>query len=313
MSSPSTTVAAPVAVISRRELLAARISAYFELSKPRIASLVLVVVAVSALVGGWGAPQPWIVLHTLLGAALVAASASTFNQIIERHRDALMDRTIDRPLPSGRLSVSDALLFGIFTLAIGVFELAAWVNLLTAALGLLTWMLYVAAYTPLKARTSANTAIGAVAGALPVLMGWSAAEASFSFASPTAGGMRAASLFLIVYLWQFPHFMAIAWIYRHQYAAAGLQMLTVVDPTGRRAGAQAVLGALALVPVCVLAGLGVTGGLYFVGSMTLGFAYLLAAALFCWRRDDSSARRLLQISLIYLPAVLVLLLMSPLL
>jgi heme o synthase len=313
MSSPSTTVTAPVAVISRRELLAARISAYFELSKPRIASLVLVVVAVSALVGGWGAPQPWIVLHTLLGAALVAASASTFNQIIERHRDALMARTIDRPLPSGRLSVSDALWFGIVTLAIGVFELAAWVNLLTAALGLLTWLLYVAAYTPLKARTSANTAIGAVAGALPVLMGWSAAEASFSFTSPTAGGMRAAALFLIVYLWQFPHFMAIAWIYRRQYAAADLQMLTVVDSSGRRAGAQAVLGALALFPVSVLAGLGITGGLYFVGAMTLGAAYLLAAALFCWRRDDASARRLLQISLVYLPALLVLLLMSPLL
>ncbi len=172
MSSPTTTVAAPVAVISRREMLSARLAAYFELSKPRIAALVLVVVAVSALVGGWGTPQPWTVLHTLLGAALVAASASAFNQIIERRRDALMDRTADRPLPSGRLAVSDAFCFGIATLVIGLFELAAWVNLVTAAVGLLIWILYVAAYTPLKARTSANTAVGAVAGALPVLMGW---------------------------------------------------------------------------------------------------------------------------------------------
>jgi heme o synthase len=312
MSSPTTTVAAPVADISRREMLSARFAAYFELSKPRIAALVLVVVAVSALVGGWGTPQPWTVLHTLLGAALVAASASAFNQIIERRRDALMDRTADRPLPSGRLTVSDALCFGIATLVIGMFELTAWVNLVTAAVGLLIWILYVAAYTPLKARTSANTAVGAVAGALPVLMGWSAAEASFSFAGPTAGGIRAAALFLIVYLWQFPHFMAIAWIYRRQYAAAGLQMLTVVDPTGRRAGAQAVLGALALVPISILPGLALTGPFYFVGAMTLGVAYLAAAAWFCWRRDDRSARTLLQISLLYLPALLVLLLLSPL-
>jgi protoheme IX farnesyltransferase len=147
---------------------------------------------------------------------------------------------------------------------------------------------------------------------MPVLIGWAAAGGSFSFVGgPLSGGMRVAALFLIVYLWQFPHFMAIAWIYRHQYAAAGLQMLTVVDDTGRRAGAQAVLGALALVPVSLLPALQASGRAYVTGAVALGIAYLCAAAVFCWWRDDRSARRLLQVSLVYLPALLVLLVLSP--
>jgi protoheme IX farnesyltransferase len=297
---------------SRREMLWARLAAYLELSKPRIASLVLVVVAVSAFAGHWGPPQPWIWFHTLLGTALIAASASTFNQLIERSRDARMDRTADRPLPSGRLQISQAVSFGMITLAIGLVELAALVNVMTALLGGLTWLLYVGLYTPLKAKTAANTAVGAVAGALPVLIGWAAVGASFSFTGgPLPDGMYVAALFLIVYLWQFPHFMAIAWIYRRQYAAAGFQMLTVVDPTGRRAGAQAVLGALALVPISLLPALQMPSRVYLAGAISLGIAYLVAAALFCWRRDQRSARFLLQTSLVYLPALLVLLVLSP--
>ncbi len=154
-----------------------------------------------------------------------------------------MQRTAERPLPAARLQSSEVISFGAASLIVGAVYLALLVNPLTALMGLLTWLLYVAVYTPLKSRTSANTAVGAVAGALPVLMGWSAVGAPFSFVGgPVSGGLLVAALFLIVYLWQFPHFMAIAWIYRRDYGAAGLRMLTVVDPTGRRAGAQAILG-----------------------------------------------------------------------
>jgi protoheme IX farnesyltransferase len=293
-------------------MLWGRLAAYLELSKPRIASLVLVVVAVAAFAGHWGPPQPWIWFHTLLGTAMIAASASTFNQLIERSRDARMDRTAGRPLPSGRLQISQAVSFGIATLGVGLLELATLVNLLTALLGGLTWLSYVVLYTPLKAKTAANTTVGAVAGALPVLIGWAAVGASFSFTGgPLPDGMYVAALFLIVYLWQFPHFMAIAWIYRHQYAAAGLQMLTVVDPTGRRAGAQAVLGALALVPISLLPAMQMPSLVYMVGASLLGLAYLAAAALFCWRRDERAARLLLQTSLVYLPGLLILLVLSP--
>jgi protoheme IX farnesyltransferase len=297
---------------SRRELLWAKVSAYLELSKPRIASLVLVVVAVAAYCGHWGPPQPWVWVHTLLGTALVAASASALNQIIEQSRDAQMKRTAGRPLPSGRLHNLQAATFGAITLGLGVAELAVFVNLLTALLGGLTWFSYVVLYTPLKAKTSANTAVGAVAGALPVLIGWAAVGASFSFSGgPLPDGIYVAALFLIVYLWQFPHFMAIAWIYRQQYATAGLQMLTVVDSSGRRAGAQAVLGAIALAPISLVPALQMPSRFYIAGAIILGIAYLAAAALFCWRRDERSARVLLQTSLVYLPALLVLLVLSP--
>ncbi|HTQ37518.1 MAG TPA: heme o synthase [Pirellulales bacterium] len=297
---------------SRRELALARLNAYLELSKPRIASLVLVVVAVSAFAGHWGPPQLWIWLHTLLGTALVAASASTFNQLLERSCDARMERTAGRPLPSGRLTTKQAISFGVVTLAIGVAELTLLVNMLAALLGGLTWLFYVVLYTPLKSKTAANTAVGAVAGALPVLIGWAAVGASFSITGgPLPDGMYVAALFLIVYLWQFPHFMAIAWIYRHQYSAAGLQMLTVVDSTGRRAGAQAVLGALALAPISLLPALQMPSRVYLAGALSLSIAYLAAAVLFCWRRDQRSARFLLQTSLVYLPVLLILLVLSP--
>jgi protoheme IX farnesyltransferase len=157
----------------------------------------------------------------------------------------------------------------------------------------------------MKSRTSANTAVGAVAGALPVLMGWASVGAPL--------GLKACSLFLIVFLWQFPHFMAIAWIYRRQYAEAGLQMLPVVDPSGRRAGLQALVCALVLVPVSLVpAVLELAGGAYFAWALVLGVGQLACAAAFCWRLDETSARRLLRASLVYLPAVLLALVLGPL-
>lgn len=283
----------------------ARLIDYFELTKPKIAALVLVTVAVAAFVAGWGPPPPVTLLHTLLGTTLVAASASALNHWLERDSDALMERTVDRPLPAGRLSSHQVVIFAAVSIVVGASYLAWAVNGLTATFGLATWFAYVWLYTPLKARTPANTAVGAVAGALPVLIGWTAVDAPLD--------LTAFTLFLIVFLWQFPHFMAIAWIYRAQYSQAGLQMLSVVDASGRRAGAQAVIAALALVPVSLLpVVLNRANEVYFVWALALGLAQLGCAVWFLIARDDRSARRLLRASLVYLPAVMFLLMLGPL-
>ncbi len=283
----------------------ARAADYLELTKPKISLLVLVTVAAAALVADWGPPDGWLLAHTLLGTALVAASASALNQLLERHSDARMARTMDRPLPAGRLSPTEVVTFGFAALAVGLLELALLVGPITAALGLLTWVLYVGVYTPLKSRTPLNTVVGAVAGALPVLMGWTAVGAPLD--------LRAWSMFLIVFLWQFPHFMAIAWIYRRDYAAAGLKMLSVVDASGYRAAAQAVITALVLIPVSLVPCLlHPAAEVYFFWALLAGVAQLACAIGFMLRLSDASARRLLLASLIYLPAIMGLLLLGPL-
>ena len=282
-----------------------RVCDYVELTKPKIAALELVTVAVAAVVAGSGTLDLWRLFHALAGTALVAAGASAFNQLLERDTDALMERTADRPLPSGRMSVREVAAFGSAASLAGVLYLALLVNPLTAALGALTWALYVCIYTPLKSRSHANTMVGAVAGAMPILMGWAAAGRALD--------LGAATLFLIVFLWQFPHFMAIAWIYRRQYAAAGLQMLPVVDPSGLRAGGQAVLAALALLPVSLLPSMvSFAGSTYFAWALLLGAAQLACAAAFLFRLSDASARVLLRASLVYLPSLLVWLMLGPL-
>jgi protoheme IX farnesyltransferase len=303
MSMPS------MAVADRRASALSRAAALVELTKPRIAAMVLVTVAVAMFVGSGGRIAPIMLLHTLLGTALVAASASALNQWIERKSDAMMTRTAERPLPSGRVSAAEVFGLGALSAAVGVVYLGLAVNWLTAIAGLLTWFLYVGVYTPMKARSAANTVVGAIAGAMPVLMGWTAAGAPLAL---SAGGLKAATLFLIVYLWQFPHFMAIAWIYRDQYAAARLQMLTVVDPSGRRAGVQSVVAAIALVPVTLLPLLNFAGPVYLAGAVLLGGFYLLRSYQFFAARDEESARRLLRTSLVYLPALLGLFMLVPL-
>ena len=296
-------------VADRRASILSRAAALVELTKPRIAAMVLVTVAVAMFVGSGGRLAPIMLLHTLLGTALVAASASALNQWIERKSDALMTRTAERPLPSGRVSAAEVFGLGALSAAVGVVYLGLAVNWLTALAGLLTWFLYVGVYTPMKARSAANTVVGAIAGAMPVLMGWTAAGAPLAL---SAGGLKAATLFLIVYLWQFPHFMAIAWIYRDQYASARLQMLTVVDPSGRRAGVQAVVAAIALVPVTLLPLLHFAGPVYLTGAVLLGGFYLLRSYQFFAAQDEESARRLLRTSLVYLPALLGLFMLVPL-
>jgi len=283
---------------------AARFADYLELTKPRIAVLELVTVAMAAFTARWMVPDLGLLFWLLAGTTLTAAGASALNQWLEIEHDARMPRTADRPLPAGRISPRQALAFGIATTVLGVVLLAAMVNPLTAALGFATWFLYVCIYTPMKRTTPLNTVVGAVAGAIPVLMGWAAVEGRF--------GLSAAALFMIVFLWQFPHFMAIAWIYRQDYARGGMQMATVVDPTGRRAAKQAFASALALIPISLLpAVVDSAGQAYFAWALLLGAAQAACAAWFLVRQNDRSARVLLRATLIYLPSLLLMLMLGP--
>lgn len=294
-----------LAMEQEQPTLLSRIADYVELSKPRISVLVLVSVAVAYVLSRWGQPDPVVMIHVLLGTLLVAASASSLNQLLERHRDALMERTASRPLPAGRLSCREVIWFAVATFLLGTSYLWLAIGWRPALCGLLTWGIYVWVYTPLKSVSWLNTAVGAVAGAFPILIGWS------------AGGsldLRAGSLFVLLFLWQFPHFMAIAWLYREQYRRAGMQMLPVVDPAGGRAGVQAVAAALALIPVSLIPAMSVPGwGLvcYVAFALLLAGFQLRCAWRFFQSRQERTAKRLLHASLIYLPAVLLLMLLVP--
>ena len=279
---------------------------YVELTKPRIVFMVLIAVIAAAFAASWGQPHPLVLLHTLVGTLMVAASGSTMNQWIERYHDALMDRTADRPIAAGRISASRAFGFATALVVAGLLYLGLAVGIVPMLWALLTWILYSWIYTPLKRWTAWNTPVGAVAGALPIVIGWTATGAPMD--------LRAAGLFLILFLWQFPHFMAIAWLFREQYGRAGMQMLTVVDPSGRRAGLHAVSAALALLPVSLVPVLATPGSgawLYAVLVMLMGVAQAACAMGFLLSLNRSAARRLLRASLLYLPALLLLLMFVP--
>jgi len=273
----------------------ARVGDFVELTKPRIVALELLTIVVAYHLASPHGMDGWILWHTVAGAALVAASAGALNQWWERSTDALMRRTSSRPLPAGRLSSRQVVVFGLLTFVLGVGQLNSCVNPITAVVAVAVWMIYVAAYTPLKTRSPANTAVGAVSGALPILIGWTAAG--------TPLDMRACALVAVIFLWQFPHFMAIAWLHREDYARAGQRMLTVVDPTGMRAGAQAIVAALVLVPVSLVPALSPQSGspaVYCFWTLVLGVGQAVAAARFLAGRDEASARQLLRASLLYL-------------
>jgi protoheme IX farnesyltransferase len=269
-----------------------------QLVRPKIALMVLATVATAFwLTAGRPAavgPMLWL----LVGTALVAASSSVANQILERRTDRLMPRTADRPIAAGRLSVGAAWGMAVATLVAGTaisVVAGGWPATLAA---LATWLLYVAAYTPLKRISPLNTAVGAVAGALPVAIGWLAADGPARLAAgDPRGAVGAAALGAVLYLWQFPHFMAIAWLYRRQYAAAGLQMLTVVDPSGLRAGGQSLAAALAMIPAALALAVPSAGIRLFLAAALAAIVYALAAVRFAIRRDDASARTLLLTSL----------------
>jgi protoheme IX farnesyltransferase len=300
MSVGSTTI-----VVDRdRPRLSARIADYLELTKPRIVLLELVTVIVGLYLASRGDFTGGLLAATAVGTTLVAASASILNQWLERERDERMRRTEDRPLPAGRVTSSEAVTLGILTFGVGSLLLGAFVNWTTAIIGVLCWAIYVIVYTPMKTRSTLNTAVGAASGALPILMGWTAGGGNFD--------LVALGLVGVLYLWQFPHFMAIAWLYRHDYSEAGFHMATVDDSSGLRAGAIAVSGALALLPISLIPSLAPQTGsplVYCTWAMILGLLQLATAAAFLASRNDRSARRLLRASLFYLPCWLGLLLM----
>jgi protoheme IX farnesyltransferase len=238
------------------------------------------------------------VAFLLLGTALVAASSSIANQILERETDRLMDRTANRPLAAGRLGVRDAWWLTAATLIVGVAFVWVSSGWQPTAAAVATWLLYVLLYTPLKQTTPLNTAVGAVAGALPVAIGWLAAGGPERLAAGDArGGLAAAALATVLYLWQFPHFMAIAWLYRRQYDAAGLKMLTVVDPSGLRAAGQSLAAALAMVPASLVLAVPSGSIRLFLAAAVASIVYVVASIRFAVRRDDASARVLLFTSL----------------
>jgi protoheme IX farnesyltransferase len=282
-------------------LTAARLARldFLELTKPRLSSFVLLVVALAAYLASAGAVEPSTILLAVLGAALVAGGANALNMVLERDLDARMARTAGRPLPSGRLDAREAAVFGAALTVAGVLVLLAGTTPLAALLAALTSASYLCLYTPLKRKTTLNTHIGAVPGALPALIGWAAARGTLDPAAWT--------LFAIVYLWQLPHFLAIAWLYRDDYARGGFRMLPSADPGGIATGRQALLGAAALVPASLLPSLaGLTGAFYFAGALLLGAWFVRRALSFALERTGTTARQLLRASLVYLPAVLAL-------
>lgn len=276
---------------------ASRASIFSDLIKARLTLLVLVTTLVGFYVGARGALDWSLLLHTLAGTALLACGAAALNQLVEREHDAKMRRTESRPLPSGRLQPDTVLVFGGLSSILGLVYLAFAVNLLTALLGAVTLVTYVFVYTPLKRVTWLNTAIGAIPGALPPLMGWTAATNELS-----GPGW---SLFAILFFWQIPHFLAIAWLYRDEYSKAGFVMLPCVDPQGERTAHQAISHTLGLLFVSLLPVLfRLVGVVYLVGALLIGLAFLAAAVAFARRMSLPRARQLFFASIIYLPLLL---------
>lgn len=287
--------ATPVAVATERRVLAL-LSDYLALTKPRL-NLLVVITSAAGYYLGTPLSVAWLpLLQTAVGTALVAAGAAVLNQVYERDTDAVMRRTRMRPLPDGRIGPEEASLFGLGLAGSGIALLLFVANAVAAALSVATLAIYVALYTPLKRRSEIATLVGAVPGALPPLIGWVAGSGT-----PSIGGW---TLFAIVFFWQIPHFMAISWLYRDDYAAAGFPMLAVTDPEGRRVGREALLYTWALVPVSLLpTAVGVAGLLYFWTAMGLGLSMLWLAYRFSRTRTDSAARALFFGSIVYLPLV----------
>jgi protoheme IX farnesyltransferase len=276
---------------------------YVELVKPRITSMVMLTALVGFVMGSRGALDFSALASVLAGTGLVAAGASTLNMLLERRTDALMRRTQNRPLPAGRLRPLEALAWGAI-LTVSGFAFLAWRSgSLPALVALVTWASYLFLYTPLKTRTSLSTVVGALPGALPPVIGWAAARGRVD------GG--AFVLFAILFLWQIPHFLAIAWIYREDYARGGLPMLPVVDPAGVVTGRQAVANTLALAIVSLAPAFGgMAGSIYLVGALALGVMFTAAAVWAAVKRTPAAARGLFLASLAYLSILCTLLIVD---
>jgi protoheme IX farnesyltransferase len=281
-----------------------RLDDYLQLVRPRIALLVLFTVGAGGILASRGTPDLTVIVHAVIGTALVASGASCLNQWVERDSDARMRRTEHRPLPAGRLAPAEALFLGV-TLGAGglVYVLASIRPPLTAGLAGLALVSYVGLYTPLKRVTTLNTLVGAVPGALPPVIGWTAVTGRLD-----AGAL---ALFLIVFVWQVPHFLAIAWMYRDDYVRAGFRMLPVGDTRGDLTGREMVRYCLALIPVSLLpTALGLAGPLYASTALVLGGLFLRSCVGFVRRPALPQARQVLRSSLIYLPGLLLFLVLN---
>ncbi len=267
---------------------------FVALAKPRLNFLVVVSALAGYAMAGGDTTNLTVLLSALVGTGLVAGGASAFNQVIEREPDGLMRRTRMRPLPDGRLQSGEALVFAAATAAAGLVILTIGANALSAIVAFATLLTYTAIYTPLKRVSSFSTVVGAIPGALPPVIGWAAARGSLS--------QGAWVLFAIVFLWQLPHFLAIAWIYREDYARAGFPMLPVIEPDGRSTARQACVYAAALLPVSLAPTLtGLDSSTYFYGALGLSVIFLLLTLQFARTRSTPDARRLFFGSIIYLP------------
>ncbi len=278
---------------------------YWKLTRPGILVMVLFTMAVAARTAGQEfqrVPSWPAVAHALLGTALVIAGAMALNQRLEIRRDEKMPRTAGRPLPAGRLTYRQVTCFGLLVSAAGLAYLMLMSGWGVVAAAIASWVVYVCIYTPLKSRSAWQTPVGAVAGAMPVLIGATVARAPMSHMT--------LSLFGIVCLWQFPHSMAIAWLYRDQFARAGVRLATVADPSGRTAGIVAMLGSVLLLPVSLIPSMcDLADGPHAVTALLLGHAYMACSFGFLLRRTDAAARRLLWASLVYLPVLFAVLLL----
>jgi protoheme IX farnesyltransferase len=285
------------AAVLTRERKNALIDDVLELVKARLSFLVLITTLVGFLLG-WQGPLDWVLLlATLLGTALSAAGAAALNQWWERDIDSLMKRTRDRPLPARRMQPQDALLFGLFFSLSGIAILALFTNPRAAFLAFATIAIYILVYTPMKRISSLNTLVGAIPGALPPLIGWVAARGQYN----TEGCL----LFATLWFWQMPHFLAIAWMYKDDYADGGFVMLTANDPEGSVTSRQALLYALFLIPVTLMPSiLGFNSPVYFFGALALGLAFTAFALRFMMQRSRAAARNLFFSSIIYLPLLL---------
>jgi protoheme IX farnesyltransferase len=276
--------------------LRAQLAAMLELTKPRLSALAVAATWVGFILGSLRAPHYGRLAMTLLGAALVGGGGHALNQWLERDADALMARTSVRPLPTGRLQPSQACAVGVMLSVVGVAVLG-WVNPLTATLGAFTVVSYVGLYTPLKRLTPLCTLVGAIPGAMPPLIGWTGATGRLT--------LEGWVLFGVLFLWQLPHFLAIAWMYRDQYAAAGFKMLPIIDPDGARTARQLILYTAALVPTSLLPTLiGLAGPRYFYGALAVGVAFAAIAAVAASVRSVPWARRVFVGSISYLPVLM---------
>jgi len=293
----------PAAVALERLTTRERVAAYVELTKPRITFLIVLTAAAGFALASSARIDYIGMLRAMLGIALLSSGIATINQYMERDLDALMRRTVNRPLPSGKLLPWEALAFGVSLIGLAELYLAVLVNPLTALIGLTVIAGYLFAYTPLKTRTSLSTMVGAFPGAVPPLIGWAAARGTI--------GLEAWVLFAILFLWQFPHFLAIAWMYREDYSRAGILMLPVVEPDGRVTAQQIVVYTILLVPVSLLpTALGISGKVYLYGAIVLGLLFLYSSVRAAFSKSRQEARRLLLASVIYLPLLFILMVLN---